>query len=41
LNRVIYALYFAGELVDCPNEAFVDVMLRELLLRLAKKTFYA
>jgi hypothetical protein len=36
---VIYALYFTGEFVNCLNEIFDDVVLRALLLRLAKKSF--
>ena len=41
VNRILYAFDFAGEFIDCPDEAFVDVLLRHLLLRIAKKKFYA
>ena len=41
VNLVIDAFYFAEELVDCQNEDSIEVVLRDLLLRLVKKTFCA
>jgi hypothetical protein len=41
LHRIIDASYLAGELVDCPDEAFIDISLRDLPLRLAQEMLYA
>ena len=38
-NFVIQAFHFAGEFVDGLNEALNDIVMRALLLRLAKKGF--
>jgi hypothetical protein len=38
-NFVIQALYFAGEFRNRFEEANVDVYLRSMLLRIAKKSF--
>jgi hypothetical protein len=40
-NVVIQAFYFAGEFGDGFEQAIVDVSLRDLLLRIAKKSFGA
>ncbi len=37
LNGVIEAFYLTGELIDRPDEAFIDVSLRNLTLGLAQK----
>jgi hypothetical protein len=38
-NFVIQAFHFAGEFIDGLNEALNDIVMRALLLRLAKKGF--
>ena len=39
VNFVIQAFHFAGEFIDGLNKALNDVVMRALLLRLAKKRF--
>jgi hypothetical protein len=40
-NVIIQAFYFAGEFGDRFKQAVVDISLRDLLLRIAKKSFGA